>query len=88
MKFQYMLGAYVWVRLLDAPTHSETGKLFLPESAKADRQRARVLKLGPKAWIQGGVEEGDVVLLESYAGEEVAPGELVVHAENIIGVWG
>ena len=77
MTFETMIKDQVHVRMVDAAKTTETGKLFIPESAKQTRQLATVLRVGPEAYF---LEEGMTVHLESFAGVELSDATMVVRA--------
>jgi len=70
------LGEKVVVRRLDA-LETTTGGIVLPESARDRPQEGRILSIGDGRLLADGgrakpqVREGDRVLFNSYAGNEV-----------------
>lgn len=56
----------------------KVGGIILPDSAKKEQQLVRILRVGPGKTDQEGnvvampVTEGDIVLMEKYAGLEVS----------------
>lgn len=82
--FTRMLDDFVHVRVLEAAERTPSGKLFLPETALTQRQRAEVLCAGPNAV---GIEPGMVVELDSYAGDALDEDTMVVRVYGILGIW-
>lgn len=70
------LSNRVLVQRLDAED-SVKGGIILPDSAKKKQETARVIAVGPGAKDKDGktlpmpVAEGDIVLMDKYAGQEI-----------------
>lgn len=70
------LSNRVLVQRLDAED-SVKGGIILPDSAKKKQETARVVAVGPGAKDKDGntlpmpVAEGDIVLMDQYAGQEI-----------------
>jgi chaperonin GroES len=69
------------------------GGIILPDSAKKKQETVKVVAVGPGSLTEAGkllpmpVSEGDVVLIDKYAGQEVSiDGEdfVIVKADDII----
>ena len=83
-------------RVLVLPLEKEEktkGGIFLPESAKEDRQEGKVVAIGTGKWVDGkqislGVKEGDKVLFSKWAETVKFEGKeyKIVKEEDIWGV--
>jgi len=85
------LGARILVELIAPETKTASG-LIIPETHKHNQNKARILALGDGillsqgTWLPWPYAIGDTVLLSRYAGIEVGDNELIVSAEDVIGV--
>lgn len=71
------------------------GGIILPDSAKKKQETARVVAVGPGKRLDDGklvpmpVKEGDTILIDKYAGQEVTLDDVeyvIVKADDIIAI--
>ena len=87
------LGDRVLVLPMEKEEKTKSG-IFLPESAKVERQEGKVVAVGTGKWVDGklvsmGVKDGDVVLYSKYGGDEIKFGGKdykILKEEDILGV--
>ena len=93
MKLQ-PLGNRVVLRRLE-PEETVKGGIILPETAKKKQEMAEVVSIGPGKKDKSGklvappVKNGQVVLVDKYAGQEVSLNDeelVVVRADDIIAI--
>lgn len=88
------LGNRVLVQRLEAE-ETVKGGIILPDSAKKKQETARVVAVGPGKKLEDGkvlpipVKEGDLVLLDKYAGQEVTIEDeefMILKADDLIAI--
>lgn len=88
------LGNRVLVQRLEAE-ETVKGGIILPDSAKKKQETARVVAVGPGKKLEDGkvipvpVKEGDLVLLDKYAGQEVTIDDeefMILKADDLIAI--
>jgi chaperonin GroES len=90
------LGNRVLVERLDLEETTKSG-IILPDSAKKQQERARVVAVGPGKKMDNGtvsaieLQVGDIVIVDKYAGQTIPlDGEddkyTIIDADKILGV--
>lgn len=88
------LSNRVLVQRLEAE-ETLAGGIILPDSAKKKQEMARVVAIGPGKKDKSGnvvpmpVKEGDLVLIEKYAGQDVTLDDeeyVVVRSDDVIAI--
>lgn len=65
------------------------GGIILPDSAKKDQKKAKVIAVGQGKEQPIPVKEGDIVILDKYSGQEITVEDqefLVVNADDIVAI--
>ncbi len=77
------------------PEEAVKGGIILPDSAKKKQETAKVVAVGPGKKDKAGccipmpVKEGDLILMDKYAGQEVTIDDeefIIVRADDIIAI--
>jgi chaperonin GroES len=71
----------VLIKRLDAEEKSESGILFIPDSAKERPQRGRVVAVGD--WVEE-IKPGDVVVYGKYSGHDLPDNYLIMMEEDVL----
>lgn len=88
------LGNRVLIRRLEAE-ETLKGGILLPDSAKKKQEQAEVVAVGPGKKDNKGnlvpmpVNEGDIVLMEKYSGQEITLDDqeyVIVRADDLIAI--
>ncbi len=88
------LGNRVVAQKLEEVTEIK-GKIIIPDSAKKEQSRAKVLAVGPGKKTKNGelipieVSIGDVILMDKYSSQEVTLDDvvyLVIKADDIMAI--
>jgi chaperonin GroES len=88
------LGHRVLVQRLEAEETAKGG-IILPDTAKKKQEMTRVMALGTGKTTKEGtkveipVSEGDIILIEKYAGQEVTFNDeefIILRADDIIAI--
>lgn len=88
------LGDRVIAQRMEAEETAKGG-IILPDTAKKKPETARVMAIGPGRKNKAGefvpvpVKEGDVILMDKYAGQEVTIEDeeyIIVRADDIIAI--
>ena len=76
------LGKNIWVELVEE-SEKTSGGIIIPDSAKEQTQRSRVLSVGDEVKV---LKSGDQIFFKKYSGTKMDKKHLVLEEKDVLGI--